>query len=92
MSSELGPLFQNAALSLVTPLAGRFTDGKRVVFPFPSIDQAMVRRFAQLMESGTFRPLIDRRYPLDDIVEAYRYVETGRKLGNVVVVVRPDSA
>ena len=44
------------------------------------------------MESGTFRPLIDRRYPLDDIVEAYRYVETGRKLGNVVVVVRPDSA
>ncbi len=90
VSSELGPLFQNAFLSLVTPLAGRFTDRTKVVFPFPGIDQAMVQRLAQLMESGTFRPLIDRRYPLDDIVEAYRYVETGRKLGNVVVVVRPD--
>ena len=76
----------------MTPHAGRSTGRKRVVFPFPSIDQAMVRRFAQLMEWGTFRPLIDRRYPLDDIVEAYRYVESGRKLGNVVVVVGPDAA
>ena len=71
----------------MTPLAGRFIDRTRVVFPFPRIDQAMVRRFARLMESGAFRPLIDRRYPLDDIVEAYGYVETGRKLGNVVIVV-----
>jgi NADPH:quinone reductase-like Zn-dependent oxidoreductase len=87
VSSELGPLFQNAVLSLVTPLVGRFIDRTKVVFPFPSIDQAMVRQFAQLMESGAFRPIIDRRYPLDDIVKAYRYVETGRKLGNVVIVV-----
>jgi NADPH:quinone reductase-like Zn-dependent oxidoreductase len=92
VSSELGPLLQNAFLSLVTPHVGRLSDHKRVVFPFPSIDQAMVGRLARLMESGTFRPLIDRRYPLDDIVEAYRYVESGRKLGNVVIVVRPDSA
>jgi NADPH:quinone reductase-like Zn-dependent oxidoreductase len=57
------------------------------VFPFPKIDQAMVRRFGLLMESGAFRPVIDRRYRLQDIVEAYRYVETGRKIGNVVIVV-----
>jgi NADPH:quinone reductase-like Zn-dependent oxidoreductase len=87
VSSELGPLFQNAGLSLVTPLAGRFLDGKKVAFPFPSIDQAMVRRFGQLMESGAYRPVVDRSYPLDDIVEAYRYVETGQKVGNVVIVV-----
>ena len=87
VSSELGPLFQNAVLSLATPLAGRSIDRTKVVFPFPSIDQAMVREFARLMESGEFRPVVDRHYPLDDIVEAYRYVETGRKIGNVVVVV-----
>ncbi len=87
VSSDGGPWFQNAVLPLVTPLAGRFLERKKVVFPFPKIDQAMVRRFARLMESRAFRPVIDRRYPLDDIVDAYRYVETGRKIGNVVIVV-----
>lgn len=87
VSSDGGPWFQNAVLLLVTPLAGRFLDRKKVVFPFPKIDQAMVRRLAQLMASKGFRPVVDRRYPLDDIVEAYRYVETGRKIGNVVIVV-----
>ena len=87
VSSELGPRLQNAILSLVTPIAGRSFDRKKVVFPFPDIDQAMVRRFARLMESGAFRPIIDRRCPLDDIVEAYRYVETGQKIGSVVIVV-----
>ena len=43
------------------------------------------------MESGAFRPLIDRRYPLDEIVEVYRYVETGRKIGNVAISVRPPT-
>jgi len=48
-----------------------------------------VRYFKGLLESGAFRPVIDRRYRLDEIVEAYRYVETGRKIGNVVIVVDP---
>jgi len=38
-----------------------------------------------MLESGEFTPVIDRRYPLDQIVEAYRYVETGQKIGNVVI-------
>jgi NADPH:quinone reductase-like Zn-dependent oxidoreductase len=37
------------------------------------------------METGQFRAVIDRRYPLDSIVDAYRYVETGQKVGIVVI-------
>ena len=50
----------------------------------------MMRHLKKLIESGAFRPVVDRRYPLDEIVEAYRYVESGRKIGNVVITVRPS--
>ncbi|MGH3667375.1 MAG: NAD(P)-dependent alcohol dehydrogenase, partial [Acidimicrobiia bacterium] len=72
LSSDLGPLSQNPILALITPLFG----GKRVMFPIPKQDTEMVRHFKELIESGDFTPVIDRRYPLDQIVEAYRYVET----------------
>ena len=87
LSTDLGPLSQNPILALVTPLFG----GKRVMFPLPREDQEMVRYLRELIESGEFRPLIDRRYRLDQIVEAYRYVETGRKVGNVVLQVEPST-
>ena len=61
------------------------------MFPIPRDDQEMVRYFKELIGSGGFKPLIDRRYPLDQIVEAYRYVETGRKIGNVVIGVEPSN-
>jgi NADPH:quinone reductase-like Zn-dependent oxidoreductase len=82
LSSDLGPFAQNLALMVITPLLG----GRKVRFPMQSMrGQGMVRYFRQLMESGEFRPVIDRTYPLDQIVEAYRYVETGQKIGNVVI-------
>jgi len=84
LSSELGPRGQNIALSLVSPLMrGR----RRVVFPFPKHNQAMIEELRDLLASGAFKPVIDRRYPLDRIVEAYRYVETGEKVGNVIIEV-----
>jgi NADPH:quinone reductase-like Zn-dependent oxidoreductase len=39
----------------------------------------------ELVEAGKYRPVIDRRYPLDEVVEANRYLETGQKTGNVVL-------
>jgi len=82
LSTDLGPLSQNPILALITPLFG----GKKAMMPIPpKYDQELVRHFKEMIESGAFRPVIDRRYPLDRIVEAYRYVETGQKIGNVVI-------
>jgi NADPH:quinone reductase-like Zn-dependent oxidoreductase len=64
--------------------------GKSVLFGFPRQNQAMINYFKDLMESGQFRPVIDRTYPLREIVEAYRYVETGQKVGNVVIIVEHE--
>jgi NADPH:quinone reductase-like Zn-dependent oxidoreductase len=83
ISSELGPLAQNPVLALIAPLHA----GKKVMFPVPKHDQVMVRNISKMIESGEFRPVIDRTYPLEQIVEAYRYVETGQKTGNVVISV-----
>jgi NADPH:quinone reductase-like Zn-dependent oxidoreductase len=81
LSSELGRGGQNLFLGLAGPLL----PGRKVRFPFPSIDQALVQRFAAMLAAGTFRPVIDRSYPLEEIVAAYRYVESGAKVGSVLL-------
>lgn len=84
LSTDLGPLNLNPILGLVTPLFR----GRRVMFPIPpKHGREEMRHLKGMIESGAFKPLVDRRYSLDEIVEAYRYVETGQKIGNVVIKV-----
>ena len=76
--------FANLLWALVTPRFG----GKKVLFQIPPRQTKQdVLFLKELIETGKYRPVIDRRYPLEDVVEATRYVETEQKTGNVVLTV-----
>jgi NADPH:quinone reductase-like Zn-dependent oxidoreductase len=56
---------------------------------FPRTKNSDLLVLKELAESGAFRSVIDRRYTLDEIVEAHRYVDLGHKKGNVIVTISP---
>jgi NADPH:quinone reductase-like Zn-dependent oxidoreductase len=66
---------------MITPLLG----GRKVFFSFTARITAQLTFIKDLVEKGNFNPVIDRKYPLDKIAEAYRYVATGQKIGNVII-------
>ena len=81
ISTELGKNSENIFFALTTPIWG----GKKVLFPIPTINKEDVIFLKELVEKGEYKPLIDRHYKLDQIVEAYKYVESEQKTGNVVI-------
>jgi NADPH:quinone reductase-like Zn-dependent oxidoreductase len=74
--------------NLIWALLTRRTRGKKVLFQIPPRQTKQdVVFLKELIEAGKYRPVIDRRYRLEDVIEATRYVETEQKTGNVVLTV-----
>lgn len=80
-ATDLGPWCQNPLLAIWSSISG----SKRVLFPLPRSSKAVVDFVKARLEAADLRAVIDRRYPLEEIAEAYRYVETGQKTGIVVI-------
>jgi len=83
IETDLGFMWHVPPLALLS----RWIGDKRVTLPIPKYTKADILVVKELIETGKYRPVIDRTYPLDDVVEATTYVETGQKTGNVVLTV-----
>ncbi len=73
--------FENLFWALITKLSG----GKKVLFVPPKDINSTLGFIKDLVEKGSFKPVIDRKYPIDKIAEAFKFVATGQKIGNVII-------
>jgi NADPH:quinone reductase-like Zn-dependent oxidoreductase len=83
IATDLGFMWHVPVLLLLTKWVGNL----RVVAYFPRYTKTDILFLHKLLEAGAYRAVIDRCYPIEEVVEATRYVETGQKTGNVVLTV-----
>lgn len=81
VTTDLGFMYHVPLVALMTRLAG----GRRAKVGIGRYRKQDLLLIKELVDAGKYRPVIDRTYALDDIVEATAYVESGRKSGNVVL-------
>jgi NADPH:quinone reductase-like Zn-dependent oxidoreductase len=88
ISMDLGFMYHVPLLALIT----RFVGSRRATLGIGRYQKEDLLLVKELVDTGKYRPVIDRTYALDDIVEAAGYVESGQKTGNVVLRVSEPAA
>ena len=83
LSTELGPYCQNPLLAILSKIRGN----RNVLFPLPVNRKEDAELLRDKMQAGAYLPLLDKSYALDQVAEAFHYVETGMKTGNVVIAI-----
>jgi NADPH:quinone reductase-like Zn-dependent oxidoreductase len=78
-------IFVSSQPDLINLLLTSFKKGKKEILPIPRDLMRNLDFIRELVEAGKFIPVTDREYPIDKIVEAYKYVASGQKIGSVII-------